>query len=184
MAPSPRTKKVRQKGVIGAVGAGFVADKMQKGKVGGKQRIADVTEFENLMNPYEMPITTLDVEMAFRYADLNSDGAISQKDFVLSLARVGIEKTDNVAKEYFTYLSPKVKPLKLKHFQSKLEEYSEDFQPWFCRLIVCFIIIFIFRLLPIFFSFFVIIFLKFLIFFFSFYSPAFFIACLLICLFV
>ena len=139
---------MQRKGKIGAIGTGYVSTKLQQStKVSGKQRIADVTNFDDLLNPYEFPITKLDIEMAFRYADLNSDGAISSKDFALSLARVGINKTDVIAKEYFSYLSPKLKPLKLKHFEQKLEEYNEDFQPWFCRLIVCFLLfVFVFCL--------------------------------------
>ena len=127
-----------QRSKIGTLGASVARKKVQRG-MGQKSRIIDVGTFDKLQSPFEMELEDLDIEAAFRYADVNQDNAISFGDFTQSLEKVGVHKDDEDAKEMWLVLNPSnsARGVQLEKFKRKLREYPVELHNWFCRIVSC-----------------------------------------------
>eukprot|EP01084_Bolivina_argentea_P135883 239368_1 len=93
-----------------------------------KSRIIDVSTYTKLQSPFEFKLQKEDIIAAFRYADVNQDNAISFTDFTQSLAKVGVVKDDDDARETW---------LNLDKFGRELKEYNKILHNWLCRIVSC-----------------------------------------------
>lgn len=129
---------------MGQLAANTISKKMESSNSSGKKSggVVDVKDFSKLHNPFDFKLSKLDFEMAFRYADVNQDNAISFADFTQSLIKVGINISDGAAKKLFKIMSPKVRPVSMQVFGSVMQAYPIELHSWLCRIMVCYFVVF------------------------------------------